>query len=85
MPACANRALIALMVYSFARIAACGCGYAINLRRGHRFRCTMRVDCGVLDPGTVIQAGTHACPSASTNRNLRTGAPAEVRSISSPR
>jgi hypothetical protein len=26
---------------------------------GRRFRCTMRVDCGELDPGAVIRASTH--------------------------
>ena len=54
---------------------------------GRRFRCTMRVDCGQLDPGAVILPpanGIHACPSASTKRSLRTGAPAATRSISSP-
>jgi hypothetical protein len=25
---------------------------------GRRFRCTMRVDCGQLDPGAVIRPGT---------------------------
>jgi hypothetical protein len=56
---------------------------------GRRFRCTMRVDCGELDPGAVIQAvsgdGTPACPSSSTKGSLRTGVPAAMRSISSPR
>ena len=55
---------------------------------GRRFRCTMRVDCGQLDPGAVIRpiAGEwEPCmPSASTKRSLRTGAPAGMRSISSP-
>ena len=55
---------------------------------GRRFRCTMRVDCGQLDPGAVIRPepanGTRTCPSASTKRSLRTGAPAAMRSISSP-
>ena len=41
---------------------------------GRRFRCTMRVDCGQLDPGAVIRPcpenGTRACPSASTKRSL---------------
>jgi hypothetical protein len=48
-----------------------------------RLRCTMRVDCGQLDPGTVIRpvpGGWHcACPSVSTRRSLRTGAPAAMR------
>ena len=55
---------------------------------GRRFSCTMRVDCGQLDPGAVIRRnpanGTRACPSASTKRSLLTGAPAATRSISSP-
>ena len=41
---------------------------------GRRFRCTMRVDCGQLDPGAVIGRssanGTHACPSASDDAEL---------------
>src|SRR5437763_12673432 len=47
---------------------------------GRRFRCTMRVDCGQLDPGAVIRPepsggnGTRVCPNASTKRSLRTGA-----------
>ena len=55
---------------------------------GRRFRCTMRVDCGGLDPGAVIQPvpdGTRVCLSASMKRSLRTGALAAVPSISSPR
>jgi hypothetical protein len=55
---------------------------------GRRFRCTLRVDCGQLDPGAVIRRspanGTRVCPSASTTRRLPTGAPAAMRSISSP-
>jgi hypothetical protein len=42
---------------------------------GHRFRCTMRVDCGRIDPGAVIRPdpanGTRACRSASTERSWR--------------
>ena len=57
---------------------------------GRRFRCTMRVDCGQLDPGAVTPSlyaanGTRVCPSASTKRSLRTGAPDATRSISSQR
>jgi hypothetical protein len=56
---------------------------------GRRFRCTMRVDCGELDPAAVIRPirenGIAVCPSASTKRSWPTGAPAETRSISSPR
>ena len=56
---------------------------------GRRFRCTMRVDCGQLDPDAVIRpvrrrmAPAHA-RNASTTRSLRTGARAAMRSISSP-
>ena len=56
---------------------------------GRRFRCTMRVDCGQLDPGAVIRpapgSGARVSPSASTKKSLRTGAPAAMRSISSRR
>jgi hypothetical protein len=31
---------------------------------GTRFRCTMRVDCGRIDPGTVIRAGSRRMASA---------------------
>ena len=55
---------------------------------GHRFRCTMRVDCGELDPGVVIRPvpanGTRISPSGLMNRSLRTGVLAAMRSISSP-
>ncbi len=55
---------------------------------GRRFRCTMRVDCGQLDPGAVIRpvpGEWHPlCPSASTKTSLRTGRRAAMRSISSP-
>ena len=54
---------------------------------GRRFRCTMRVDCGHSIParssGRSPANGTRACPSASTRRSWRTGAPAAMRSISS--
>ena len=53
---------------------------------GRRFRYTMRIDCGQLDPGVVIRPEPgewRACPSASTRRSWRTGAPAATRSISS--
>jgi hypothetical protein len=56
---------------------------------GRRFRYTMRVDCGELDPGAVIRPvpanGTRACLRSSTRRSWRTGAPAATRSISSRR
>ena len=55
---------------------------------GRRFRCTMRVDCGQLDPqlasGRSPANGTRACRSASMKRSLRTGAPVAMRSTSSP-
>ena len=55
---------------------------------GRRFRCTMRIDCGQLDPGAVIRPvpanGIRVSPSASTTRSLPIGAPAAMRSISSP-
>ena len=55
---------------------------------GRRFSCTMRVDCGQLEPGAVIRPvpgdGARVCPSASTKRSSRTGARAAMRSISSP-
>jgi len=41
---------------------------------GCRFRCTMRINCGELDParssGRSSANGTRACPSASTKRKL---------------
>ena len=56
---------------------------------GRRFRCTMRLDCSRLDPGTVIRQvpgeGARVSPTASTTTSLPTGAPAAMRSISSPR
>ena len=55
---------------------------------GRRFSCTMRVDCGQLEPGAVIRPvpgdGARVCPSTSMKRSLRTGARAAMRSISSP-
>ena len=55
---------------------------------GRRFGCTMRIDCGQLDPGAVIRPdpanGIRACRTASTKRSSRTGAPAATRSTSSP-
>ena len=54
-----------------------------------RFRCTMRIDCGELNPGAVIHRcpanGTRNMPSPSTKRSLPTGSPAATRSISSRR
>jgi hypothetical protein len=53
---------------------------------GRRFRCTMRVDCGELDPGAVIRPvpGDPVCPSVSTQRSLQIGALDGMQSISSP-
>ena len=56
---------------------------------GRRFRCTMRVDCGQLDPGRGDPADTRRMAAAyaraaSMKRSLPTGAPAATRSISSP-
>jgi hypothetical protein len=55
---------------------------------GRRFRCTMRVDCGQLDPprwsGRYPANGSRACPSASTKRSSRIGRLGAMRSISSP-
>jgi hypothetical protein len=52
---------------------------------GRRFRCTMRVDCGQLDPGAVIQPepgeGHPRIPERLDEEEL---APAAMRSISSP-
>jgi hypothetical protein len=51
---------------------------------GRRYRCTMRVDCGQLDPSTVIRPKPGELHprslSASTKGSLRTGAPAVTRS-----
>jgi hypothetical protein len=58
---------------------------------GRRFRCTMRVDCGQLDPGAVIwpvpgEWQPHMpAPRGSTKTSSRTGATAAIRSTSSPR
>ena len=50
---------------------------------GRRFRCTMRVDCGQLDPETVIRRtpanGRRTCLRGSTRKSWPTGAPAETR------
>ena len=55
---------------------------------GRRFRCTMRIDCGQLDPGAVIRpvpGEWHPrMPERLDERSFRTGAPAAMRSISSP-
>ena len=55
---------------------------------GRRFRCTMHVDCGALDPGAVIRPTLGewhpVCPSVSTKRSWRIGAPAATRYTSSP-
>jgi len=55
---------------------------------GARFRCTMRVDCGQIDPAAVIRpvpGEWHPhMPERWTSRSLRTGGPAAMRSISSP-
>ena len=55
---------------------------------GRRFRCTMRVDCGQLDPASVIRPEPgewhpRMPERLSTTRSWRTGAPAATRSISS--
>ena len=54
---------------------------------GRRFRCTMRVDCGELDPRAVIRQVPgewhRTCPNDSMKRSLPIGAPAAMRSISS--
>jgi hypothetical protein len=55
---------------------------------GRRFRCTMRVDCGQLDPAAVIRPEPgewhpRMPERLSTTRSWRTGAPAATRSISS--
>jgi hypothetical protein len=61
----------------------------LTLEVGRRFHCTMRVDCAQRDPGAVIRPvpanGTRASLSGSTKTSVRTGAPAVMRSISSPR
>ena len=53
---------------------------------GRRFQCTMRVDCSQLEParccGRYRASGTRICPRNSTRRNLPTGVPAALRSIS---
>ena len=45
---------------------------------GRRFRCTMRIDCGELNPGPSFGRypanGTRTCPSISTKRSLPTDA-----------
>ena len=55
---------------------------------GRRFRCTMRIDCGQLDPDVVIRPcpayGIRTCPNASTRRSWPTGAPAAMPSTSLP-
>lgn len=56
---------------------------------GARFRCTMRVDCGQIDPTAVIRPvpaewHPHPCRSAWTSRSLRTAGPAAMRSVMSP-
>jgi hypothetical protein len=55
---------------------------------GRRFRCTMRVDCGQLDPGAAIRAKAGKChprmPDWLDEEELATGAPAAMRSISWP-
>ena len=57
---------------------------------GRRFRCTMRVDCGQLDPGVVIRPvpgewHPHMPPRLDVKKSWRIGAPAATRSISSLR
>ena len=52
-----------------------------------RFRCTMHVDCGQLDPGAVIRAVPGEwhprMPEQLDEEGLRTGVRAAMRSISS--
>jgi len=54
---------------------------------GRRFRCTMRVNCGELDPGAVVRPVPGEWQphmrERSTKMSLRTGAPAAMRSTSS--
>ena len=54
---------------------------------GRRFSCTMRVDCGQLDPGAVIRPVSGEwhlrMPERLDEEELRTGAPAAMPSISS--
>jgi hypothetical protein len=49
----------------------------VTFEVGRRFRCTMRVDCGQLDPAVVILPvpanGARVCPSALTERSWRAG------------
>ncbi len=55
---------------------------------GRRFWCTMHVDCGRLDPGSVIRPvrgeGIRICPNVSMRRSWQTGAPAATPSIGLP-
>jgi len=41
---------------------------------GHRFRCTMRVDCGQIDPGAVIRPGYRRMAPAHARAPRRGGA-----------
>jgi hypothetical protein len=54
---------------------------------GRRFRCTMRIDCGQLDPGAVIRPEPGEwqpyMPERSRMRSSPTGGPAAMPSISS--
>jgi len=56
---------------------------------GRRFRCTMRIDCGQLDPGAVIRPEPGEwqprMPERLDEEDLRTGAPAATRSTSESR
>jgi len=55
---------------------------------GRRFRCTMRVDCGRVDPGAVIRPdpgnGIRSCPTGWMKTSSRIGGLAATRSISWP-
>jgi hypothetical protein len=55
---------------------------------GRRFRCSMRVDCGRLDPGAVIRPdpanGIRACRTGWIRRSSPIGGPAATRFTSSP-
>jgi hypothetical protein len=51
--------------------------HRVDVHVGRRFRCTMRVERGQLDRYPAV--GARACPTASTRRSSRIGAPAAMR------
>jgi hypothetical protein len=61
----------------------------VDFRVGRRFRCTMRVDCGQLVPGTVIRPVPGEweleMPKRLNKEELAASAPGATRSISSRR